>query len=236
MLLDSTMFGPQFEFRKAQGIMKRKLWSTCSELVEEMRGCPSIHDTFLSHCQLESQDAVATLAMAMLAKLKELKKEIESGAHVAASAALHPDTKICGSLWYDQTAELIDTPSMVRGVAQSRTFILYATKTYFARPFCWLELQVAIELKKNIIVVWESDTRHYGFRFFGEFAKIVPRDVRDAVLRGEAETMHRRRFLREASINRIVRKVLHPVAFHSGTTGMKSHYIGDKSPRGSEGA
>ena len=210
LLLDASEFGPKFACRKAEVDMRRKLWPGCKALVESIQASGSTikYDTFLSHVQCESQDAVACLAMMLTAKLKEKRGETISSGH---SKTTPIDIK--GSIWYDQTADFIDVEAMVRGVAESRTFLLYATKSYFFRPFCRLELECAILFKKRIVVVWESDVRHFGFKYFGEFADGVPDQVRESVLKGEAETMHRRRFLRDASIERITRQVISPRDF-----------------------
>merc|ERR1712241_1599383 len=64
-------------------------------------------------------------------------------------------------------------------------FILYATRNYLLRPFNLFELMVVMKLRKPIQVVWEPDTRHYGFREFREFAKRVADDFKGQVLEKE---------------------------------------------------
>eukprot|EP00457_Paulinella_chromatophora_P001897 gb/GEZN01001899.1/.p1 GENE.gb/GEZN01001899.1/~~gb/GEZN01001899.1/.p1 ORF type:complete len:876 (-),score=205.55 gb/GEZN01001899.1/:87-2714(-) len=60
-------------------------------------------------------------------------------------------------VWYDKApdTERLDLQGMLRGVAETGCICIYATKSYFTRPWCQFELMVAYELKVSVVVVRE---------------------------------------------------------------------------------
>jgi hypothetical protein len=139
---------------------------------------------FMSHAQGEAQNQCLALAMLL------------SSADV--------------SVWYDMDAERLAVEDMCRGVATSRFFLIYLTKSYFTRWFCRLEAQVARELGKELIVVYESDPRHGGdanfIQLVNEATKLYP-EWREYMCATEAIPMARRLYQRKAIVAEIARRV-----------------------------
>jgi len=106
---------------------------------------------FMSHAQADAQDVVGLIAL-------ELK------------------TNYGLKIWLDMQAANLNVEGKLLGIAQSETFLLYATQNYMTHPFCVFELLVAIQLKKKIQILWDTDTRHCGFNQFGEFKAQVPKE------------------------------------------------------------
>jgi len=74
------------------------------------------------------------------------------------------------------------------------------------RPFCVFELLVAIELKKKIQILWDTDTRHFGFTHFGEFMAMVPYEFK-SIFEIEAIDWHRREPKRSAQLNLLANRM-----------------------------
>ena len=80
----------------------------------------------------------------------------------------------------------VSQPGMVKGVQNSKCFLLVLTEKVFTRPFCRLEILTAIEAKKPFITVNETDERFHKFEFSAatsgvpaSFHPIVDRICRD---------------------------------------------------------
>lgn len=140
-------------------------------------------DVFLSHAQGEAQNQVLALSMML------------GTAGVDA--------------WYDMDAERLCTADMVRGVATSRFFLIYLSRSYFSRWFCRLEAQVARVLEKTLIVVYEADPRHGGnanyIELVNEATKLYP-EWREYLCSTEAIPMARRQYQRKAVVAEIARR------------------------------
>ncbi|CAK9004265.1 Calcium-dependent protein kinase 12 (OsCDPK12) (OsCPK12), partial [Durusdinium trenchii] len=63
------------------------------------------------------------------------------------------------STWLDMLANDVTTPGMRRGVALADTFLMVLTESVLTRPFCLMELFVALEQCKRLIFVVEEDSR-----------------------------------------------------------------------------
>jgi len=138
---------------------------------------PIVHEAFLSHAQVDVQDAAGILT-------KELS---DRGVKV----------------WYDQDTDgSIDVKGMILGVANSTVFLIFASQQYFGRPFCVFELLVAQALKKNVRIVLERDLRHGGFAKFDDFIKSIPGNFR-FILSNEAIDFERRAFKKKATMDHI---------------------------------
>jgi len=94
-------------------------------------------------------------------------------------------------VWIDMEAEQINVVGMMRGVAQSATFVIYATRSYLSRPYCCFELLVALELDKPILIIWEPEQNRNGFAEFKDFIQMVP-DGYMSILDEEAIRWQRR--------------------------------------------
>merc|ERR1719419_961027 len=109
---------------------------------------PEVFDIFFSHSQKDGQDAVSILSL--LLKSHNIKS------------------------WVDMQQEEIDGDTIVKGVAQARCFGVFLTKDYFNRVWTIFELETAISLKKEIVVIWEGDERHGGYSSFDSHIEACP--------------------------------------------------------------
>ena len=64
-------------------------------------------------------------------------------------------------MWVDKE-QLATDEGMHEGVRDSLNFILYMTEEVLKRRFCIQEIKWAIQYKKNIIIVFQTDPRHGG--------------------------------------------------------------------------
>jgi hypothetical protein len=81
---------------------------------------------------------------------------------------------------------------IVKGIAHSGNFLLFATSGYLLQPLCHFELLVAMKLEKPIQLVWEADLRFNGFREFRDFAERLPEDYKSEVLDQQSIKWERR--------------------------------------------
>jgi len=159
----------------AQHMLSAK--SSIMKTIKSESKAPTKH-VFLSHCQRDAQDVVGNVALLLEAQKVDV--------------------------WYDQDATDLHTEGMVKGIADCATFLLYATENYLTRPFCVLELLVALELQKTIQVVWEGDKRHGGFASFGDFCNYLGKLTgvnTKACLETEALRWERRKMKRDVIVN-----------------------------------
>uniref|UniRef100_A0A7S2WIR9 TIR domain-containing protein n=1 Tax=Mucochytrium quahogii TaxID=96639 RepID=A0A7S2WIR9_9STRA len=141
---------------------------------------PGKWNLFLSHAQLEAQNQVSNLHMLLW------EKGIRS--------------------WYDMDAEELHTCDMFNGVKDADFFCVYLTKSYCERYFCRLEASVAMQLKKKLLVVYESDPRHGGTSDYVELVNMATHkypEYRDWLLSTEAMPMARRVFQRKGMIQEL---------------------------------
>ena len=62
--------------------------------------------------------------------------------------------------WLDQNAAKITKESMKLGVASSRVFLIFLSEGVLTRPFCLFEIETALEMKKPLTLMHETDGRH----------------------------------------------------------------------------
>ena len=87
---------------------------------------------------------------------------------------LHAELKLAGkSAWYDKSEEP-SVEGMLKGVANSDTFLLFLTRDVFTRPFCLLEIREALRLRKPFILLLETEPR------LTYCAKTTDKDGKDA--------------------------------------------------------
>ena len=119
-----------------------------------------------------------------------------------------------GGCWYDQTAaargDAITRRGMVRGVLESRCFVLLLTKGVFSRWFCRLEIRTAMRLNTPILMVYESDDRHAD-AYCGppgcevsSYAAEAPPDMKQLFEGVEAVPFHRQELEQQAMIKRLL--------------------------------
>ena len=109
---------------------------------------------FLSHVQ--GQAAIQMMALKGL-----LKTRFRTGE----SQVLDPNKMPL--VWLDQD-ETPTTQGMQTGVREAKNFLLFLTTDYFTRYFCKLEVREALKLKKNIVLVHETDLARGGASQFGD--------------------------------------------------------------------
>jgi len=142
---------------------------------------PIILDAFVSYSQDDAQDAVALLYW--LLKSREVKT------------------------WVDQQQADISVKAMSSGISKSRCFIIFLTKSYFKKHYPVFELETALKLEKQIIVIWEGDVRCGGFSDFKSHIDACPEKYKGILFKKEALKFERRKHLQEAQINKIVHRI-----------------------------
>jgi hypothetical protein len=139
---------------------------------------------FLSHAQHEAQFQCGLLALS----LRQAKY----------------------SIWYDQDAERLEARDMVRGVANSDVFVLYLSKSYFTRYFCRLEATTAMQMGKQLLVIYESDPRAGGnpnFITLAQQATAKYPEFLEWLTGTEALPMVRRAYARRAMVDEIAKRL-----------------------------
>lgn len=138
-------------------------------------------DAFLSYSQQDAQDAVAVLHL-MLEKLD---------VHV----------------WLDSQQIDISVSGMSRGIAMSRVFVIFLTKSYFEREFTLFELESALALGKKVIVVWEAAEQRGGFPNLKSYIDLCPDKYKLGLFQDEAIKFERRKQLQDAQIKVIADRI-----------------------------
>jgi len=138
-------------------------------------------DAFLSYSQQDAQDAAALLKL-----LLEIL-----GVHV----------------WLDSQQIDIGVSGMSRGIAMSRVFLIFMTKSYFEREFTLFELESALAMGKKIIVVWEADHRRGGFPNLKSYIDLCPDKYKVELFQAEAIKFERRRQLQDAQLKVIADRI-----------------------------
>ena len=78
--------------------------------------------------------------------------------------------------WLDQKAATITKESMKLGVASSRVFLIFLSEGVLTRPFCLFEIETALEMKKPLTLMHETDGRHgKAVRIASKLASLVLR-------------------------------------------------------------
>eukprot|EP00808_Paulinella_micropora_P024184 g83367.t1 len=115
--------------KQAETLLKDKKAQQQLQLSKDMR-VEAQYVAFLSHAQAQAGDLVRTIYL-------ELDRKC----------------------WYDKEQVERTLVGMVKGIAMSEVFLIYVSKSYFTRPYCRFELQVARLLEKPIVVVREASLR-----------------------------------------------------------------------------
>jgi len=96
------------------------------------------------------------------------------------------------AIWLDMENAELNIVGIIKGIAHCGNFLLFATAGYLQQPLGHFELLVAMKLEKPIHVVWDSDSRHCGFREFRDFAEKLPEDYKSDVLDQQSIKWERR--------------------------------------------
>jgi hypothetical protein len=87
-------------------------------------------------------------------------------------------------VWLDMKARDLPTKGMMRGVADSATFLLFLTKDLFTRPYCLSEIREAVRLNKRIVVIYEERPDFGGLKL-EQHLENLPEEFR--ILRDDQE-------------------------------------------------
>jgi len=156
----------------------QKVTKTLDECEPQIQ--PIVLDAFVSYSQEDAQDAVALLYW--LLKSRDVKT------------------------WVDQQQDDISVKAMSSGISKSRCFIIFLTKNYFKKHYPVFELETALKLQKQIIVIWEGDVRCGGFSDFKSHIDACPAKYK-AIFKKEALKYERRQHLQEAQIKKIAERI-----------------------------
>jgi len=138
-------------------------------------------DAFISYSQSDAKDAVGVLYL--LLKLKGFQA------------------------WFDQQQDDISITGMSKGISKSCCFILFLTKSYFKKTFTVFELETALALNKEIIIVWEGDEQCGGHSDFDTYMKACPEKYKTQLFEKEALKFERRKHLQEAQVIVIAERI-----------------------------
>merc|ERR1712060_68783 len=113
-------------------------------------------------------------------------------------------------VWFDQQQDDISVRNMSKRVSSSSVFILFLTNSYFKKTFTVFELETALALNKQILVVWEGDDQcgRGGFSDFELYKEACPERYKTRLFEKEALEFERRMHLQEAQINVIAKRIL----------------------------
>jgi len=170
----------------------RDLYVKAAKLLDEFKPKtePIVLDAFISYSQDDAQDAVEVLHL--LLKPQGVKT------------------------WVDHQQDHITAKAMSSGISKSRCFIIFLTKSYFKKQYPVFELETALALEKQIIVIWEGDVRCGGFNDLKSHMAACPPKY-EAIFEREALKYERRQHLQEAQINKIANRIS-PSPENHGTT------------------
>jgi len=111
--------------------------------------------------------------------------------------------------WLDVQNESQTSVSRISmSIAKCSVFLIYLTKSYFERVFTVFELETALALDKQVIVVWEGDERRGGYTGFKIYIDACPDKYKD-IFHHEAIKFERRKHLQDAQIRMIAKMILH---------------------------
>jgi len=127
---------------------------------------------------------------------------------------------------------------MCDGVCNSRNFLMFLTKGVTASKFCQAELRWALQARKNIILVAETDDRH-GKSSVDELIEKCPEDLKTVFQENVVIPWFRDPELRSVCITKILRKAALVDQEETSSTGKKitralifrnTHGHGDSDP------
>jgi len=119
---------------------------------------------FLSHVQKDSAD----LCRSIYLSLKSRKVQV----------------------WYDKTADRLDSRGMVDGIFGSKEFVFIMVRDYFKRRYCIFEWLLAVAFGKPITVLLEDDIRFGGVQI-DELSKVVPKLFYEHMIQHEIINVNR---------------------------------------------
>ncbi|GBG30858.1 WD repeat-containing protein pop2 [Hondaea fermentalgiana] len=140
------------------------------------------YHVFLSHKQVEAGDACNLMA----------DKLISRGLKV----------------WVDQRADgNLSREQMQNSIRASKCYLLFLTKTVFGSRSVCMELETALQAKRPILLVHESDPNRVGFANFSTYPKTAPRNAKHLFREAESMPFQRRLYLAQGFYNELVARI-----------------------------
>jgi len=142
--------------------------SYISELIAKRKvnasnGCSA----FLSHVQRNSADLCRSIYLSLKARNVQV--------------------------WYDKTADRLDSRGMVDGIFGSNEFVFIMVRDYFKRKYCIFEWLLAVAFGKPITVLLEADVRFGGLQI-EELSEVVPKLFYERIIQHEIINVNRNYF------------------------------------------
>ncbi|GBG34516.1 Leucine-rich repeat serine/threonine-protein kinase 1 [Hondaea fermentalgiana] len=112
-------------------------------------------------------------------------------------------------VWYDQVFEQVLTHEAMRdGVLRSKAIVLVLTKGVFESNAVQHELQCALEAKKRIVLVHESETHRDGYAPFLDYQQSTPTFCKDLISKIESLPVRRKWYEEDSFLGELVRRSL----------------------------
>ncbi|CAE8653380.1 unnamed protein product [Polarella glacialis] len=171
----------------------------CSEAEDHGQHQHRHWDFFLSHKQSNAQDTVQNLMVILTARLPGV------------------------SFWLDVEQDPTEK-GMRHGVKKSKDVLIYLTEGLIESKYCQMEMRWALEFKKNIILVIETDERH-GKPSIEKLIALCPPDLKHIFADNVIIPWYRDPEFREISVEKIIRarsvKKAGPTELAEATTELK---------------
>ena len=105
------------------------------------------------------------------------------------------------TVWYDNYAKDLTEHGMEQGIRNCRVFLIFLSEGIFKSRYCCFEIMKAIQYKKKIVLVHETDKRHQAFDF--DLSK-VPKKFHTLLRNHESIAYRRRQFERKAMLDQLM--------------------------------
>ncbi|KAJ3380227.1 hypothetical protein HDU84_006062 [Entophlyctis sp. JEL0112] len=110
-------------------------------------------------------------------------------------------------VWFDQRYEdNLNADAMKRGVEESKVYMLFLTKSVFSSNYVKMELERAVDLKREILFVHEEDQGQQGFAPFKDYIQACPPDLQHLFKKVESIPYRRRLHESDGMCKEILRR------------------------------
>jgi len=134
---------------------------------------------FLSHVQRDSADLCRSIYLSLKARNVQV--------------------------WYDKTADRLDSRGMVDGIFGSNEFVFIMVRDYFKRRYCIFEWLLAVAFGKPITVLLEADVRFGGIQI-EELSEVVPKLFYERIIQHEIINVNRNYF--DSFVAKLERRII----------------------------
>ena len=193
--------------------------STCARHRRRGRGCRRTRRVFCQPAELR-RDGSFLIPREALRKTRVVPRLAPNEFHVFISHYQYHAGDACGILkrdlrdfglevWLDQDQREINADAMLRGVEQSRVYLLFLCKDVFKRPYVLKEARRALELGKPVLLVHESDpARVEAYAPISELIAQAPPDLGSLFRMCESEPFQRRAHLQQPMTLKLVDRIV----------------------------